>query len=90
MIKVIIEHYISKSDINGNSYSKSLVTNCTTHEQIAVSAGHNSNVWRSVRHRGYRATEIYEVFSHNIPIRQFNKINFVNKSDNLDCLTDVI
>ena len=84
MIRVIIEHYISKPDINGNRYFKASVTRCWNNKNITVEASHSSEIVDKVIKLNFYYSEIYEVYHIDVPIRQFNKIIYVN-IDNLNC-----
>ena len=72
-IKLIVETYVSKSDIYGNRYSYSVVTSTKTGKSIRFTTPSYSNT-ESLLRDNWEWEEMAKNVITNIPIREFDRI----------------
>ena len=73
MIKYIVDTTSSHTDLNGNRYHFSVITNCRTHNVISVKTYSHSNATHLLRKNGVDWSEIHSTESQ-LPIREFNRL----------------
>lgn len=73
MIKIIIEHYVTKIDACGNRYWKSRIINCHTGKVLTIYTPHSSNTEHTAR-AVYEWDEMYIVIINEMEKADFYQI----------------
>ena len=85
-IKLVLQHFYSKSDIYGNRYHYHKITNTNTGRSLYWTSPDSSNAYAQARRSklGTDHSAIMETEAKEMPIKEFNRrVKALEKYDNL-------